>query len=237
MEIKGFQEVSFLDWSGKTAAVIFLNHCNFRCPYCHNAELAIGMVVSQSFPSAYIISWLYDRRKWIDGLVISGGEPLLNRDLPEFLRAIRTHLDIDIKLDTNGSNPELLKILLRENLVDKVSMDIKAPLDDTLYSTIVKTNIDISKIEESINLIMDSSINYEFRTTVCPSLLSEKNILQIANELSCIGTIQQYTLQNFNSTKVLDDSFKQEVSYSYDILNKIKSKIIDECKIRKCTVK
>lgn len=236
MEIKGFQEVSFLDWPGKTASIMFLNHCNFRCPYCHNAELAIG-IKSQNLPPAYIISWLYHKREWIDGIVISGGEPLLNRDLPEFLRAIRMHLDIGIKLDTNGSNPELLEILIRENLIDKVSMDVKAPLDDTLYSAIAKTNVDTSKIEQSINLIIDSSISYEFRTTVCPSLLSISNILQIANELSCIGTIQQYTLQNFNPTKVLDNSFEQQTPYSYDALNKIRFKIMDECKIRKCIVK
>jgi pyruvate formate lyase activating enzyme len=237
MEIKGFQEVSFLDWPGKTSSVIFLNHCNFRCPYCHNAELAIGME-SQNIPPSYVISWLYDRREWIDGIVISGGEPLLNRDLPEFLRALKTHLDISIKLDTNGSNPKLLQILLRENLVDKVSMDIKSPLEDERYSKICRTNINISLIEESINAIIDSNINYEFRTTVCPSLLKENDILQIATELSCIGgTLQEYSLQNFNPGKVLDSSFEDQISYSYDTLNKIKAKITNQCTIKKISIK
>lgn len=235
MEIKGFQEMSLLDWPGKTCAVIFLNHCNFRCPYCHNAELAIGME-SQNIQSYYVISRLYERKQWIDGIVISGGEPLLNRDLPEFCRTLKAHLDIGIKLDTNGSNPNLLEILLRENLVDKISMDIKAPLEDEAYTRVSRANINVSVIEESINLIIDNSnISHEFRTTVCPSLLSESEIVQIASELSCLGA-QEYTLQNFNPRKTLDTSLK-EVPYSYDTLNKLKSKIVDQCKIRKVNIR
>lgn len=235
MEIKGFQEMSLLDWPGKTCAVLFLNHCNFRCPYCHNAELAIGMD-SQNIQPYYVISRLYERGQWIDGIVISGGEPLLNRDLPEFCRTLKTHLDIGIKLDTNGSNPNLLKILLHENLIDKISMDVKAPLEDEAYTRVSRANISTSLIEESINAIMDSGIGYEFRTTVCPSLLSESEILQIANELSCIGIVQEYTLQNFNPRRVLDTSFKDQ-PYSYDTLNKLKSKIMDQCRIKKCNIK
>jgi len=235
MEIKGFQEMSLLDWPGKTCAILFLNHCNFRCPYCHNAELATG-IESQNIQPYYIVSRLHERREWIDGIVISGGEPLLNRDLPEFCRTLKAHLDIGIKLDTNGSNPHLLKILLRENLIDRISMDIKAPLEDEAYTRVSRANISVSAIEESINLIVDSiNVSHEFRTTVCPSLLSESEIARIANELSCLG-VQEYTLQNFRSTKVLDPSFK-EVPYSYDTLNRLKSKIVDQCKIRKINIR
>lgn len=236
MEIKGFQEMSLLDWPGKTAALVFLSHCNFRCPFCHNPELAVG-VDSQNIQPYYVISRLYERREWIDGVVITGGEPLLNRDLPEFCRSLRAHLDVKIKLDTNGSNPALLGILLREKLIDKISMDIKAPLEEEAYARVSRANINVALIEESINLIVDSAIEYEFRTTVCPALLSEEDILTIANELSCIGgTIQEYTLQNFRPGILLDNSL-QQTPYASEVLQRVRSRIMHQAKIRKCTLK
>jgi len=237
MEIKGFQEISFLDWPGKNPAIIFLNHCNFRCQYCHNPELACGLG-GQSIPPAYVLSKLADKRGWIDSIVISGGEPTLNRGLVEFCRDIKTFLDIDIKLDTNGSNPKLLEILLNEELIDKVSMDVKAPLDEEKYKKVCQTVVDLSKIERSINLICDSCIDHEYRTTVLPSLLTEADILKIACELTCIcGKVKEYTIQNFRPVHVLNSGLQKEKPYDMETLKALQYKITQEYTVLKCTVK
>lgn len=237
MEIKGFQEISFLDWPGKNPAIVFLNHCNFRCKYCHNPELALG-IDGQNIPPSYILSMLSEKKDWIDSIVISGGEPTLNKGLIEFCRDIKRFLDIPIKIDTNGSNPKILGILLNEGLIDKVSMDIKAPLDDDKYKNICQTFVSISNIEKSINMICDSCIDHEFRTTVLPSLLTKDDILQIACELSCIcGKVKEYTIQNFRSDRVLNEELKNYKSYDMETLEKIRNKILTEYNVIKCTIK
>lgn len=239
MEIKGFQEISFLDWPGKNAAIIFLNLCNLRCRYCHNADLARGLN-AQSIPPSYVLARLHERRNWIDGLVISGGEPTLNRDLPSFLEDVRSFLPIKIKLDTNGTNPHLLEILLKEKLVDRVSIDIKAPFDTRIYSHICQANIDVTKIEKSVNLICDSHVECEFRTTVCSTLLSENDVVEVARELSCIcGIVKEYTIQNFNPAHALDESLRRTMPYKVELLQKLGIRIQRDsnCNIIKCTVK
>lgn len=239
MEIKGFQEVSFLDWAGKNSAIIFLNRCNFRCTYCHNRQLAIG-IDGQNIPPSYVLSKLSTKKDWIDGIVISGGEPTLNRTLVEFCRDIRTFLDIGIKLDTNGSNPYLLEILINENLLDYVSMDIKAPLDQEKYKEIVKANIDIEKIEKSIHLICEGKVKYEFRTTVATNLLSEKDILQIIQELTCISNpIKEYTIQNFKLPDIADKKLEKLNlnPYPADTLKQIRHKILNNYDVLKCNIK
>ena len=237
MEIKGFQEISFLDWPGKNPAIIFLNRCNFRCTYCHNMSLAVG-VDGQNIPPSYILSKIAEKKDWIDGIVISGGEPTLNRTLIEFCRDVRMFLGIAVKLDTNGSNPKLLQILLNEGLLDKVSMDIKAPLDEEKYKKVIHANIDLSQIEKSINLICDGGIDYEFRTTVTPDLLSENDILRIAQELTCISNpIKEYTIQNFKIIDSLSEQAKKLKSYSTNVLNQLRHKILNNYSVLKCTVK
>lgn len=237
MEIKGFQEVSFLDWPGKNCAVIFLNNCNFRCQYCHNGELARGLE-SQNIPPAYILSKLYDKREWLDGLVISGGEPTLNRLLVEFCRDVKTHIGIQIKLDTNGSNPRLLEMLLAQDLIDKVSMDIKAPFEEEHYKTICSAHVDLQQLEASIALILDRNLDYEFRTTIVPTLLSEEDVLQIACELSCIcGTVQEYTLQNFNPAHVLNPALSNLSPYPSTIFRRLRTKILTDYQVLKCNIK
>jgi len=240
MEIKGIQNLSLTDWPGKISSIIFLNRCNLRCRYCHNPSLALGMA-GQNYPPAYVLSWLKGQKDFIDGVVISGGEPTLHRPLVEFCRDIRSYLELDIKLDTNGTNPNFLKILLEDQLIDKVSLDIKAPLDnDEIYKQICGAQIDVKKIEESINLIYDYGVDCEFRTTVIPNLLSEQDIIDIACELSCIcgGQVKEYTIQNFNPLNpLLDETLRSEKPYDKEILEKIRHKIMKEYGILKCTIK
>jgi len=240
MEIKGIQNLSLTDWPGKTSSIIFFNRCNLRCKYCHNPSLALGMA-GQNYPPAYVLSWLKGQKDFIDGIILSGGEPTLHKQIVEFCRDIRSYLDIAIKLDTNGTNPKLLNILLEEQLIDKISMDIKAPLDnDDKYKKICDAQIDVRKIEESINMIYDYGLDCEFRTTVIPCLLSEKDILDIACELSCIcgGQVKEYTIQNFNpSNPLLDETLRHEKSYDKEILEKIKHTIMQKYGILKCNIK
>lgn len=240
MEIKGFQLPSLIDWPGKIAAIMFLNHCNLRCRYCHNPNLARGDLANSNISPAYLLAKLYEKREWIDGLVLSGGEPTLNRDLPEFLRDIRSFLPkISIKLDTNGTNPNLLKVLLVEQLIDKVSLDIKAPLtDEDLYRWICQANVSTTAIEKSINLTLDAGCAIEFRTTVCPQLLTEEEIYKIACELACIcNPVSEFTIQTFNSSRsMLDNTLKGSFTYSKEILEKLQARIkkdlIFNCKIK-----
>jgi len=238
MEIKGYLPTSLIDWPGKTCSVIFLNRCNFRCRYCHNKDLAKGME-SQNLPPAFVLSKILQKKKWISGVVITGGEPTLHRDLPELCRDIKYHLNIDIKLDTNGSNPTRLKLLLDQNLVDKISMDIKAPLDDNaIYNKTCQANINVDDIEKSINIIKEANVDHEFRTTICPALLSEEDILKIACELTCIcGRVQEYTIQNFRPNNTLDPEFKNIEPYPEEKLRDIRHKILQKYNILKCTVK
>jgi len=189
MIFRGHQKSSFIDYPDKICTVLFTGGCNFRCPYCHNSDLVYnrGDIISEG----YIFSYLLKRRKMLDAVCITGGEPTLQSGLVEFVRKVKD-LGYLVKLDTNGTSPQTLVTLLSQNLVDYIAMDIKAPLDK--YRLVSNVPIDINKIIESIKIIENSNIDYEFRTTVCKELLNMKDILKIADS---IKGAKRYTIQNF----------------------------------------
>lgn len=181
MDIHGLQKLTLLDYPGKVACTVFLGGCDFRCPYCHNWELVDG-----SYPPIMaeqeLFSFLKKRQGLLDGVCVTGGEPLLRRELPEFLRKIR-NLGYLIKLDTNGSHPERLRQLLAEGLVDYVAMDIKN--SRARYGeTIGHPDFDIAPIQESVRLLMEGTVDYEFRTTVLSQFHDEEAFRDIAGWLS-----------------------------------------------------
>lgn len=213
-KIGGLQKSSLIDYPEKISAIIFTQGCNFRCPYCHNPELikvgADNFIVVDS-----VLDFLKTRIGKLDGVVITGGEPCLQRDLVRFINAVKS-LGFLVKLDTNGSKPDVLKALLDENLLDYVAMDIKAPLEK--YSQVAGVKIDTSNISKSIELIKKSGIGCEFRTTVVKSQLDLGDFEKIGEMISGAS---KYYLQKFVPTKTVNPDFINEKTYSDDEFEEI----------------
>lgn len=205
--IGGFQKTSFLDYPEKISCIVFTLGCNFRCGYCHNPEL---FKIEPVLTVPAFFDFLQTRKGKLDGVVITGGEPTLQNGLLDFIKEIKD-LKFLVKLDTNGTNPKILEELLNLNLLDYVAMDIKAPLDK--YKQITNVDLDIQKIEDSINLIKSSKIDYEFRTTVVKSQLSFEDFKKIGLLLK---ESKKYYLQKFIVSKLLDKSLMNEKTYSDD---------------------
>lgn len=191
MTVNGFQKMTLLDFPGKVACTIFLGGCNMRCPFCHNAGLVLGDG-TDTFSGEEIISYLEKRKGILDGVCITGGEPTLRRDLPEFIREIK-NLGYAVKLDTNGTNPALLKSLILDGLVDYVAMDIKNSFEK-YPQTVGVDNFDITPIKESIDFLLSGAVDFEFRTTVVKQLHTVEDIERIAKEIS---PAKKYFIQNF----------------------------------------
>ncbi len=191
MIINGFQKMTLLDFPGKVACTIFLGGCNFRCPFCHNAGLVLGRNI-ESRTEEEILSYLEKRKGLLDGVCITGGEPTLRPDLLSFIGKIKA-LGYAVKLDTNGSNPALLKELASGKLIDYVAMDIKNCMSK-YPETCGDESLDLAPIKKSIDLLLGGCIDYEFRTTVVKELHSVENIASLSEEIS---GAKRYFLQNF----------------------------------------
>jgi len=196
MEIKGFIDVSFVDWDGKISSVIFLPNCDFRCPFCHNLNLVFNPEKMDTIPFEYVENQLERQRGWTDGVCITGGEPTLHSDLPELCSRLKK-MGFQVKVDTNGTNPSMLKKLMKNGLIDYVAMDVKAPLSVKKYSKAsgVKAEKMLESVKESVEILLGSSMDYEFRTTVVPRLHDEEDIEQICRSL--VGC-KKYVLQKFD---------------------------------------
>ncbi len=198
MQIKGYIGTSLVDYPGNIASVVFTGGCNFRCPFCYNVDLVLHPNDIPDIAEDEIFNSLKERRGFIDGLVITGGEPTLQKDLPDFIRQVKD-LGLVVKLDTNGSHPRMLERILRERLVDFVAMDYKAPLGQ--YDELTGVDVDVEAIRLSAELLKSSYVDYEFRTTIHPSLIHPDDILQIARE---IRGAKAYIVQPFYLTNCLD---------------------------------
>jgi len=208
MRIGSLQKFSLIDYPGSICATIFTQGCNFRCPYCHNPELVKPELFQKPVSIDEIMVFLKKRRGKLDGVCITGGEPTLQQDLVECVRGIK-QLGFRVKIDTNGSFPTVLKALIKGHLVDYIAMDIKA--SPYKYSEASGTSIDINSIEESIHLIINAPIMYEFRTTVVKSLISQDDFEDIGH---MIKGARRYVLQGFIPTKLVDPAFLMEATYT-----------------------
>lgn len=192
MRIDGLQKMTLLDFPGKVACTVFTGGCNFRCPFCHNALLVTKLPEKPDYSEDEILSFLEKRTGLLDGVAITGGEPLLNPDIADFIRKIRS-MGYAVKLDTNGSFPERLKAIVGEGLVDYVAMDIKNR-KEKYAETIGLKNLDLSKIEESVEFLKTGAVDYEFRTTVVEQFHTVEDIRAAAEWIS---GAKRYFLQNF----------------------------------------
>ena len=217
MNIGGLQKVSLIDYPEKICTILFTQGCNFRCPYCHNPELVVPNLYQDCIPEEEIISFLEKRKGLLDAVSITGGEPTIQPDLVEFVERVKG-MSYLVKIDTNGSRPEVLEKLIDRKLVDYIAMDVKAPL--RRYREITKSDVNPNRIKQSIKVIMDSDVEYEFRTTVVKSLLN-KNDLQKIGRL--IKNARLYILQKFVPSKSLDEKYLSETTYSDEDLEAMKT--------------
>ena len=192
MRICGLQKLAMVDFPGKLAATVFTGGCNLRCPFCHNALLVTRLAESPSLSEEDILSFLDSRKNLLDGMVLSGGEPLMQPGCTDFLQKVRD-LGLSIKVDTNGCYPEVLRDILNRGLVDYVAMDIKNRREK-YAETVGIPNFDLSPIEESIQILKTSGVDYEFRTTVVQELHTADDIRAIAQWVQGAPT---YALQKF----------------------------------------
>jgi len=205
LEIKGFIETSFLDWDGKIVSTLFLPFCNFRCPFCHNSGLIENPNSYATIPVSKVEKYLSEHKDYIDGVCLTGGEPALHHknDLLKFMRRIK-QLGFLIKFDTNGTEPKVLEQAYKEKLIDFVAMDIKGPLDER-YDKLAGVKVDLNKINQSIKLIMGSGVDYEFRTTVVPTLLDKEDVAAIAAHLK---KAKKFVLQQFVAENSWDEALR-----------------------------
>ena len=195
MFVAGLQKLTLLDYPGKVACTVFTAGCNFRCPFCHNAPLVLPERMGQDVTEEDVLAFLGKRVGILDGVAITGGDPLLHKEMAGFLQKIK-EMGYSVKLDTNGSFPEHLKELVKAGLVDRVAMDIKnAP---ELYgATVGIEGFDISGVEESKNFLLEGSIDYEFRTTVVKGLHTKESLTEAAE---WIAGAKEYYLQQFKDS-------------------------------------
>lgn len=229
MRIGAIQKTTLVDYPGKISALIFTQGCNFRCPYCHNPELVDPRRFTPPVPEEEVLGFLAKRQGLLDGLVITGGEPLLNPDARAFMARVKA-MGFQIKLDTNGSFPAALAEILKANLVDYIAMDIKAPLEK--YPTVAGAQVDTEAIQESIRLIRHAGVPCEFRTTLARSLLKPEDILAVGR---LIAGAPRYVLQRFAPSKHVDPSFIAEKSFTDEeiaALLPVLTPLVEECLVR-----
>lgn len=227
MRIGGLNRASFIDYPGKISAIVFTIGCNFRCPFCHNPELVDETADEMS--EVEIIDFLTRRKNLLDAVTITGGEPTLHDDLPDFLRKVKA-LGYLVKLDSNGTNPGMLRQIMSEQLVDYLAMDIKSPIER--YSGTVGRPVNTDAIKESIELLKTSGIQYEFRTTIVETLFSKDDLDAIGN---LIRGADAYYLQKFIPTKTLSPAFMEKMTYSDEEFERMRSTMeqyVQKCEIR-----
>jgi pyruvate formate lyase activating enzyme len=217
MQIAGYLKTSLIEWSGKICSVLFTPGCNFRCPFCHNPDLVDPQKIDKNIlkDEEEIIKDLEERKKWIDAVVITGGEPTLQSDLHDFLKKIKI-MGFLTMMHTNGTRPEIIKELVHCRLVDYICMDLKGDFEN--YSRFNGAEVDMEKIKESVKLISESGLEFEFRTTVVPTLHDLPNLLKLARQLQSIINNPQWFLQQFQALNCFDPKFKKLKSYSKEEL-------------------
>ncbi|HDL08407.1 MAG TPA: anaerobic ribonucleoside-triphosphate reductase activating protein [Desulfobacteraceae bacterium] len=229
MIIGGIQKNSFIDYPDKISCVLFLAGCNFHCPYCHNPDLARGIpVYGPLLDEKSICKFLERRRDFLDGVVISGGEPTLQKELLPLCEKIK-NMGYHLKLDSNGSRPKVVQKLINEKLVDYIAMDIKS--DPYQYASLIKKGENPDSILSTIQIIMESSVKYEFRTTCVKPFVNEEVVRRISR---IIKGSMLYVLQQFHYTHILEPDFFQNNNYCYNDDELIRLQSIAKQWVKEC---
>lgn len=248
MKLGGLQKFSLLDYPGKVSAIVFTQGCNFRCHYCYNPMLVWplwqGKVIyphqgadtpgedhkGHPLKEGDLFDFLKKRKGKLDAVVITGGEPTIQKNLPKFLAKIKA-FGFLIKLDTNGSNPEMLKKIVEKNLVDYIAMDLKTSFPN--YEAVCAIKLDLDILKKSIKIIRESGIAYEFRTTLIPELVKKEDIESLGKEISGAGV---WYLQQFkNASPLVNERFQGKLAYKEEEaeeMRKIALKYVKKCEIR-----
>ena len=228
MTIMGLQKLTLLDFPGKLACTVFTGGCNFRCPFCHNASLVIPSKFGGVMPTEEFFAFLEKRRGMLQGVCVSGGEPTLMFDLEEFIARIKS-MGFLVKLDTNGSRPDVLKSLVEKGLVDYVAMDIKNSLD--MYPrTVGVEDFDVTPIRESAEYLMSGAVDYEFRTTLVAGLHTEREIAEIGRWLE--GAPRLYLQSFVDSGDLISDEVGGLDKNTTEALCRLLKSYIPGCEIR-----
>lgn len=222
MNIAGMLKASLIDYPGKASAVLFFGGCNFQCGYCHNPEIV--RCTTAKMETEEIFAFLEKRKRFLDAVCISGGEPTLQSELHSFIVRLKK-LGYLVKLDTNGTNPNILKILIAEGLLDYVAMDVKAPMDQ--YDRVVHVKTDKKSVRRSMDLLLEGRVPYEFRTTVCKELLIFEDLLKMSEEL--MGAKAWY-LQTFQRQGELLDCQGSYSSYTAEEMKNFEEKLQENMK-------
>lgn len=225
MTIGGLQKTTLIDYPGKVACTVFSAGCNFRCPWCYSSELVLPEKIEKQprISEKEIFSFLEERKGLLEGVVICGGEPTINQDLLEFISKIKK-TGFLVKLDTNGSNPDMLNSLIGQGFVDYVAMDIKGPLEeDSLFR---KFNLQLKK---SVEILKQGKAEFEFRTTIVPGFHTKNDLFKIAEWIG--GENVRYYLQNFRAEKTLDPKLENVKPYPKSYLEEIKEEIKSHFKV------
>lgn len=219
MTVAGLQKLTLIDYPGKLAATVFLSGCNFRCPWCYSSELVLQEKIKEQpkIAEEEFFNFLKEKKDLVEGIVICGGEPTIQKDLESFVKKIKK-MGYLVKLDTNGSNPKMLKGLINKSLIDYVAMDIKLPKER--YKELF---LKIDDVDKSVNILKDNKVDYEFRTTIVPTVHKKEDFIQIARWIGAENA--KYYLQQFKPEKTLDPTFEKIKPYSDKYLLSIKKAI------------
>jgi len=231
MQIGGLQKLTLIDYPGRLAATVFLTGCNFRCPFCYSSELVLPEKIKNQpkISKKELFKFLEERKELIDAVVLCGGEPVTSKGLAPLIKKIKK-MGFLVKLDTNGSDPALLKKLIDEKLIDYVAMDIKGPKER--YGEFAGVKVDIKKVQKSIDILKEGKVDYEFRSTIVPTLHKKEDVIEMAK---WIRGAKKYFLQNFRPEKTIDSAFEKIKPYPEEYLLEIQKAIaplFEACQVR-----
>ena len=212
VEIKGIEKFASKDFPGHISSTVFLGGCNFRCPFCHNSDLVLRPETLQTYSMDDFVKYLDSRKGWLEGICVTGGEPLLHDDLEILLHLIKER-QLLVRIDTNGSFPSRLEAFIKKKFVDHIAMDIKAPLEK--YQEVTRSKVAVEDISDSIDIIKKSGLEYVFRTTVVPDLIGAEDIEKISKMLNGAEVFQ---LQQFVPSNTIDSEFLQKKPYKRGII-------------------
>lgn len=236
MTFKGWQKTSLIEYPGKIATVVFTGGCNFRCPFCYNADLVERPQELADLPAETVIQYLRENRSLYQALVVSGGEPTMNTQIPEFLVEVKK-LGLSVGLETNGTNSNMIARLLEKGLLDYIAVDVKAPLDWEAYSRAAGLKEEneglLEEVLRTLRLLRNcGEVEVELRCTVVPQIHTSDDILRLAGQLP---GHQRFVLQQFIPEKALDEQLRREAPFSADVLRKIHLEIgesFSRCELR-----